>query len=206
MRNTRILGGLTLAAALVMAQPSTASADWMFTPFVGLGTGTSIKDVSGNQLDKQTKATFGAGLTWMGAGIFGFDVDFGYTPNFFGDNPDFGSSNVTTLMANAVLGAPVGGQSGPGIRPYAVAGIGLLRQRVQSANQFFDDMNRNNMGFDVGGGVVGFLSDNVGIRGDLRYFRKLKGDTETSRGTDLDIFDVDSLSFWRATAGVAFRF
>lgn len=205
MRNSRNLAGLALAAALVMAQPSTASADWMFTPFVGLGTGSSIKDISGRELDSQTKATFGAGLTWMGAGILGFDVDFGYTPNFFGDDPDFGDSNVTTLMVNAIVGAPIGGQHGAGIRPYAVGGIGLLRQRVNSANSFFNDVSRNDMGFDLGGGVSGFFTDNVGIRGDVRYFRKLKGGDSNSPN-NLDIFDVDTLSFWRGTVGVNFRF
>lgn len=205
MRNSRNLAGLALAAALIMAQPSTASADWMFTPFVGLGTGSSIKDISGRELDSQTKATFGAGLTWMGAGILGFDVDFGYTPNFFGDDPDFGDSNVTTLMVNAIVGAPIGGQHGAGIRPYAVGGIGLLRQRVNSANSFFNDVSRNDMGFDLGGGVSGFFTDNVGIRGDVRYFRKLKGGDSNSPN-NLDIFDVDTLSFWRGTVGVNFRF
>lgn len=203
---TRILAGLTLAAALIVAQPSTASADWMFTPFVGLTTGGKVSDISGANLDDRTKASFGGGLTWMGAGVLGVDFDFGYTPNFFGDSPDFGDSNVTTLMANAVLGAPIGGQSGAGVRPYVVGGLGLLRQRVDSANQFFDDVSRNNMGFDLGGGVVGFFGDNIGVRGDVRYFRKLKKDTENNRGTDLDVFDVDSLSFWRAGVGVTFRF
>ena len=55
----------------------------------------------------------------MGAGIFGFEVDFGYAPNFFesteGDGDfDYGDSNVTTLMGNVVLGIPIGGQTRPG--------------------------------------------------------------------------------------------
>jgi opacity protein-like surface antigen len=204
MRNSRILSGLVITAALVVAQPSTAAADWMFTPFVGLSTGTSIKDINGAELDSQTKATYGAGLTWMGAGILGVDIDFGYTPNFFGDDPDFGDSNVTTLMFNAIVGAPIGGQHGGGVRPYAVGGIGLLRQRVNSANAFFDDVSRNNMGFNLGGGVAGFFTDKVGVRGDLRYFRKLKAGS--SSANDLDVFDVDTLSFWRGTVGITFRF
>lgn len=203
---TRFLAGLTLAAVFITAHPSPASADWMFTPFVGLTAGGKVSDINGTNLEDRTKATFGGGLTWMGAGILGFDVDFGYTPNFFGDSPDFGDSNVTTLMGNVVVGIPIGGQTGGGIRPYVVGGLGLLRQRVDSANAFFDDVSRNNMGFDVGGGVMGFLSDSVGLRGDVRYFRKLKGDTEDDSGFDLDVFDVDTLSFWRATVGVTFRF
>lgn len=202
MRN-RILAGLAVVSLLTFATPRPASADWMFTPFVGAALGGTVSDVSGFQLDRDTQGTFGAGLTWMGAGIVGFDIDFGYTPNFFGDDPDFGDSNVTTLMANVIVGAPIGGQSGPGFRPYAVGGLGLLRERISSANQFFDDLSRNEMGFNVGAGVNAFFTDNLGLRGDVRYFRALQSG---GAGSDLDVFDLDRLDFWRATVGVSFRF
>ena len=69
----------------------------------------------------------------MGAGIAGFEIDFGYTPNFFelteGDADfDYGDNNLTTLMANLTLGAPIGGQSGIGLRPYASGGVGIIRR------------------------------------------------------------------------------
>jgi hypothetical protein len=60
------------------------------------------------------------------------------------------------------------------------------------------------MGFNLGGGVAGFFTDKVGVRGDLRYFRKLKAGS--SSANDLDVFDVDTLSFWRGTVGITFRF
>ena len=202
MRN-RILAGLAIMSVLMFATPRSASADWMFTPFVGAAFGGSVTDVGGFELERDTRGTFGAGLTWMGAGILGFDIDFGYTPDFFGDDPDFGDSNVTTLMANVILGAPIGGQSGPGIRPYAVGGLGLLRERITSASDFFDDVSRNEFGFNLGAGITGFFSDNIGVRGDVRYFRSLQ---EGSDSSDLDVFDVDDLDFWRATIGVSFRF
>ena len=86
---------------------------------------------------------FGASLGWMGAGIAGFEVDFGYAPNFFerttgDDNFEYGDSNVTTLMGNVVLGAPIGGQTGLGIRPYAVGGVGIIKSRIDNAEQLFD--------------------------------------------------------------------
>jgi opacity protein-like surface antigen len=202
MRN-RILAGLAIMSVLMFATPRTASADWMFTPFVGATFGGSVTDVGGFELERDTRGTFGAGLTWMGAGVLGFDIDFGYTPDFFGDDPDFGDSNVTTLMANVILGAPIGGQSGPGFRPYAVGGIGLLRERITSAEDFFDDVSRNEMGFNLGAGVNAFFSDNLGLRGDVRYFRALQ---RGSDARDRDVFDIDDLNFWRATLGVTFRF
>jgi opacity protein-like surface antigen len=167
----------------------------MFTPFVGVATGGGTADTTTN---------FGAGLTWMGAGAVGFDLDFGYTPDFFGDSgDDFGDNNVTTFMLNAIIGAPVGGQSGPGIRPYAVGGVGLMREKIDEADDFFD-VDANSWGFNLGGGVTGFFTDNIGLRGDVRYFRTLTRDD----GDDEDDFDLDlgALDFWRATVGVTFRF
>ena len=76
----------------------------------------------------------------MGANVVGFEMDFGYTPEFFeSDNNDIDfidDSNVTTLMANLVIGAPIGG-SGAQVRPYVVGGLGLLRTSVTSTDQFF---------------------------------------------------------------------
>jgi opacity protein-like surface antigen len=179
-----------MTAALVSA-PSTASADWMFTPFVGVASGGVTADTTTN---------FGAGLSWMGAGAVGFDIDFGYTPDFFGDSgDDFGDNNVTSLMFNAIVGIPVGGQSGPGIRPYGVGGVGLLREQIDGAGDLFD-IDENSWGFNLGGGVLAYLTDNVGVRGDVRYFRSLnRGDD------DLDV-DLGELDFWRVTGGVTFRF
>jgi opacity protein-like surface antigen len=184
--------GAALVTALVAGAPSAASADIMFTPFVGVAAGGGAAD---------TTMSFGGGLTWMGAGAIGLDLDFGYTPDFFGDSgTDFGDNNVTTFMVNAIVGAPIGGQSGPGIRPYAVGGIGILTEKIDEADDLFD-VDDNSWGFNLGAGVVGFFTDNVGVRGDVRYFRSL------NRGSDGDFdFDLGELDFWRATVGVTFRF
>lgn len=142
----------------------------------------------------------------MGAGVIGWEVDFGWAPNFFEETTgagdfEFGDNNVTTLMGNVLVGIPVGGQSGPGIRPYATGGVGLIRSRIDGGD-FFDDLSSNDFGFNVGAGVHGFFTDNVGIRGDVRYFRSLE-DNEPDDEFDLAISDFD---FWRATVGVTFRF
>jgi hypothetical protein len=48
---------------------------------------------------------------------------------------------------------------------------------------------------------MGFFSDNVGIRGDIRYFRAVR-DTDPD-GVDLEL---GSFKFWRGTVGVTFKF
>jgi opacity protein-like surface antigen len=202
-----------ITAALVLmgsvAAPATASADWLFTPFIGMNWGGSagILSTDGDfEDDFEQKANFGASLAWMGAGAVGFELDFGYSPNFFENTTgagdfEWGDSNVTTLMANVTVGAPFGGQSGAGIRPYASGGLGLIRSHLTDAGDLFE-VDSNDWGFNVGGGVSGFFSDNVGVRGDIRYFRSLQ-DNEPDDEFDVALSDF---RFWRGSVGVVFRF
>jgi opacity protein-like surface antigen len=204
---------LVIASALVLtvcaAAPAKASADWLFTPFIGMNWGgnAGFTDLAGPFEDQfEQKMNFGASLSWMGAGALGFEVDFGFSPNFFqnttGDSDFvFGDSNVTTLMANLKVGAPFGGQHGGGIRPYASGGLGIIKSRIDDPDDIFQ-LNSTDFGLNVGGGVAGFFSDNLGVQGDVRYFRSLQDNSPT------DEFDLSlgSFSFWRGTVGVVFRF
>jgi opacity protein-like surface antigen len=192
-----------------LAAPAKASADWLFTPFIGMNWGSAVtfNDAFGDTDDEfEKRVNFGASLAWMGAGIAGFELDFGYSPNFFesteGDADfEFGDSNLTTVMANVVLGAPIGGQSGAGIRPYASGGIGIIRSQIGDAEDLFE-IDSNDWGFNVGAGVSGFFADNVGLRGDVRYFRSLQ-DNEPDDELDVTLGD---LRFWRGSVGIVFRF
>jgi len=148
-----------LAALVVGATPGRASADWLFTPFVGSAFGGNANFGDFNNFDDEfeRRVTYGGSLGWMGAGIIGAEMDFGWTPNFFentsGDADfDFGDSNVTTLMGNLILGVPLGGTHGFGIRPYASGGIGLIKSRVDGGT-FFNDLTTNDLGFNAGAGV-----------------------------------------------------
>ncbi len=189
--------------------PARASADWLFTPFIGgnWGGSATFEDDLGDFEDEfERRVNFGASLAWMGGGIAGFELDFGYSPNFFENttgtgNFEYGDNNVTTLMANIVVGVPAGGQVGPGLRPYASGGLGLIRSRIGDAEDLFD-VSSNDWGFNIGGGVAGFFNDNVGIRGDIRYFRSLQ-DNEPDDEFDVALSDFN---FWRGTVGLVFRF
>jgi opacity protein-like surface antigen len=207
-RMAHVIG--TAAMMLFLAGAATpASADWLLTPYLGVtfGGAADFGDVGDFEDNLEKKMTFGGSATWMGAGIIGFEVDFGSTPNFFqvttGDGDfEFGDTNVTTLMGNIVVGAPIGGQSGIGVRPYGSAGIGLLRSNV-SLGGIVDDLSTNELGFNIGGGAHVFFNDNIGIRGDLRYFRGLQSSGDDDDLIELDLEDFD---FWRGTVGVTFRF
>jgi opacity protein-like surface antigen len=148
--------------------------------------------------------TYGASIGWMGAGIFGWEADLAYTPEFFeagdGDIDFVDNSNATSWMANVLIGIPVGGQRGGGFRPYATGGIGVLQTNVNSAGDLFE-INNNEFGMNVGFGAFGFATDHIGFRGDVRYYRALT-DPEKDNEFDIDFGDFD---FWRGTFGVTFR-
>lgn len=198
----------TLVLITTVAAPRKASADWLLTPFVGWNWGGSANFLDLEDFDDkfEQKVDFGASLAWMGAGVVGFEVDFGYSPNFFentsgGGNFEFGDSNVTTLMGNVIIGVPIGGQSGVGFRPYAVAGLGLIKSSIGDAEDFFN-VDSTDWGFDVGGGANFFFTDKFGIRGDIRYFRSLE-DNEPDDEFDIGFADF---RFWRGSVGATFRF
>ena len=199
-----------LAIFAIAAVPNRASADWYLTPFIGGNLGAQAGLANGNgSFDDQVerRVDVGASLGWMGKGIAGFEIDYGWSPNFFQNtngsgNFVFGDSNVTTLMGNVVLGIPVGGQTGGGLRPYVTGGAGLLRSNI-SGSTFFNDLHTSDFGMNVGGGVHGYFNDRVGLRGDLRYFRLLQDNEPAANDLDLAL---SSFNFWRASIGVTFRF
>ena len=133
----RLILSVMITGLVLVGVPSRASADWLFTPFIGANFGGSADfgDFDDFEDEAERRMDLGASLGWMGAGIVGFEVDFGWSPNFFENTVgpgdfDFGDSNLTTLMANVLVGAPVGGQTGPGVRPYASGGLGLIRAQI----------------------------------------------------------------------------
>ena len=185
MRTTLIASVFALAFSL----PASARADVLLTPYAGVNFG-------GGTIDKRVNV--GGSLAWLGSRGLGVEVDFGFIPDFFEPKDtaiDYPTNNVTTLMGNVVFG-----RSGGGIQPYLVAGAGLLRSNVGSFGEFFDDVTtENSLGVNAGAGVrVG--GGRFSLRGDVRYFRAL---------SDVDIALQDALAdfgFWRATAGLTFRF
>lgn len=195
---------ITGALALMLV-PATANAQsWFVTPFVGANFGGNANFEDFDDLDDEVekRVDFGATIGWNPS-VVGFEFDFGFSPNFFentvgNSNFEFGDSNVTTFMANVLLSAP----PGRGIRPYGSAGLGIIRSSVSGIGDFFDDVTRNDLGVNIGGGINGQFTPNVGIRGDLRYFRSLEDDSNDDE-FDLGLSDFD---FWRGSVGVTFRF
>jgi len=205
---------LIVAALALTLAPSTARAEWLFTPFVGGVTGGLA---SGS-------VTWGGSLAWMGDGILGAEADLGWNLNnnlfntedsdLLGFDKDFIEANVTTLMGNVIVGYPF-----KGFNPYIVGGIGLLRVKAKTEETLFDFESTNNeFGMDLGAGAMGFVNDNWGFRGDFRWFYSFDApqvgfdllDAGVVRRVDVPTVDLIGIDvdrhFWRSTAGVTFRF
>lgn len=188
-----VRSALPASLLLVTVAAAPAQADWLITPYLGtaFGGATSSQHV-----------TYGASAAWMSHGIIGVEFDGSFAPDLLDEDDGvilgIADSNVTTLMGSLVIGAPLGE---PGVRPYAVAGAGLIRSRVSDAEDIFD-IDENSFGINVGGGIHALVRSNIGVRADVRYFRGVR-DTDT--GDDVDL-ELGSFDFWRASVGATFRF
>ena len=181
---------------LVPAAP--ARADVVLTPYVGTLFGGDVGNTPGHQV------SYGATAAFMGAGIFGVELGFNYTPEFRQDTLTTPDIRQASLMGNLIVGIPMGdADQGGQVRPYVTGGGGLFRTSARRTELFDPDrFNSNDFALNVGGGVMAFFSQHVGLRADVRYFRKLTDDNPGS-GVDFDLSDLD---FWKWDIGAAFRF
>jgi hypothetical protein len=184
---------------LMTLMPAAARADGLIVPFAGVNFGGNAGQSLGDATDAKRFA-WGTSFAWMGGGVFGFEGDIGFSPDFYGKN-DTGGSSMLSFMGNVLLGVPFGGQKGFGIRPYGLAGVGVLRSDLDSFDELIGLENTEGA-WNVGGGVFIFFGAHVGMRGDIRYFR-------TFSDVDFGVFDVseaNTIDFTRGSLGVVFRF
>jgi hypothetical protein len=185
---------------LVLLHAATASADVLLTPFWGFtfGGGTSLIDL---ELASGTvTSVLGGSLTVLGDGPFGVEADFGYSPRFFEtDNRLVSRSAAATLGGNFVVAVPRS-VTRESLRPYAVAGLGWMHTSSTDVQELLT-VNADMLATTFGGGAIGMLGPDIGVRFDLRY---LRGYGPDSRATLLD--ESERLSFWRLSFGVTFRY
>lgn len=191
---------IAMSVALVPAFGSNAFADWLITPFIGTTFGGDDPFVDLELSSGTTKTIFGGSVAVLSRQVFGLEADFGDAPRFF-DRSDKGglvtTSNLFTLTGNVMLAVPLS-VTRESLRPYAVAGGGLIRANSRDVIQFAS-LDRTLGAIDFGGGAIGMLSQRSGVRFELRQFRTLYAQ-------DLLQGRREHLSFWRATVGVTLRY
>lgn len=192
----RVRRGILLTVLFLAWTTAPAQAQWVATPYVGVNVSGDVETGKGGP---------GGSVGYFG-GLLGFEFDFQLFKHFFKD-ADVASllpdprldldTDARSFMGNLVV--PIRIQGATNLRPYGTAGIGVIRA-VFDTSYDLADTDQNNLGFNVGGGVMYSLNDRVGLRGDLRYLRALVDEDKHEGGFFRDY------GLWRATVGVTLGF
>ncbi len=175
---------------------ATVPSHWIASGFVGSNFGASADSAS---------VDFGGQVGYLWQGIAGAELLGDFGPKFkvnnalLADNP-----TVNAYMVNGVGALPLGADRQ--IQPYVSAGVGGIQLRSDVLGiSATTSANAVRAGADVGFGVMGYAG-NVGVRGDVRYFRAFTNDNiDLAAGDALAQTVLSGLNFWRANIGVAVR-
>jgi hypothetical protein len=183
---------LLAVAVSMLAVPAAARAEGYVAPGVGIAFGNP---------SAQGLADFVLDVGWLSPEPVGLELDATYAPSFFGGQGPYGANSVSTIMGNVLVATsgagPYGSYRGHSARAYLSGGLGLIREDTTSPA-----ISRNDLGANFGVGAMAIASGQIGVRGDIRYFRDLVG-TATGNTTNIDF---GSFHFWRASISVLFRF
>lgn len=182
-----------LLASLTLLPPAAAQAQGFISPLIGFNFGgdSGCPEITGCE-EKRLNA--GVSLGVIGS-VFGFEEEFAYASNFFGETPGV-SSSVLTVMTNVMFVPDIGP-----IRPYVVGGVGLIKTKIELTPESLLTSDNNHFGWDLGGGVMVFFGEHLGIRGDIRYFHAFQ---------DLELLGFSlgdtKLDFGRAAGALVLKF
>ena len=197
VHNTRTFRCLllgALSAAVIATTADTASAQGFISPSYGYTfggdsgcpTATDCNDKNWN---------WGIALGALGS-IVGFEAELTYADEFRGERPDQ-SSSVTTVMGNFMIAPKISI-----VQPYGLVGVGLVKTDVEDRLTGASEAE-NQIGWTIGGGLIIFFNDHVGVKGDIRHYHAFEA-------LDLLGFDLardeNRLDFGRVAFGAVFKF
>jgi opacity protein-like surface antigen len=189
----RLLSVTVLVAVFLFGLSRAASAQSFISPFIGYNFGGDSGCPEIANCENKTR-NFGVAFGTIGS-VVGAEAEFSFIDSFFGETPG-SSSHVLTFMGNVML-APKFGL----IQPYGLIGLGLIKTHAEISAVGLLESDNNHFGWDIGGGIIGYLGEHVGVRGDIRYFHAFQ---------DLEILGLPiadtKLDFGRVSGGVLFRF
>jgi hypothetical protein len=197
----------TLLLVVLCGFPHETGADYLFMPFIGgtfAGSTTHLTGLEQSEGSEGSKrVTFGGSVGWLSSGLLGIEGDFAYTPGLFQRNAErlppglVYDSSVMTFTGSVIVALPQS-VTGYSLRPYVIGGLGLFRTSL-NYDEVFPTVDDNSLGFNVGGGAIGFLTRRTGVRFELRHFRTFAREPS-------DFGDVGPrVGFWRFTVGVVIR-
>jgi len=177
----------------LLAMPASAGAQTMMprgfvAPYVGGPLSDSSTTASG-------APTVGVSAGWIGSGWWGVEGDLAHTDRFFPQDGFLTERRVMTVMGNVLVSMPT--RSERAIKPYGAGGFGLIRPRLSEPGGLAS-IDVNQPGFNVGAGVI-WMKKNVGLRGDVRYFRSVGDEADDANAFGIE---VSTLDFVRASVGL----
>ena len=98
--------------------------------------------------------------------IVGFEAEVVHEDEFTGDAST--RTSVTTLMGNFLLAPRFGF-----VQPFGVAGIGAIKTKVDDRILGSSD-SENQIGWTIGGGLILFVHEHVGLKGDVRHYHSFE--------------------------------
>jgi len=195
-RTKRMLAVAILVGAAALSLPASAAAQFFINPSIGYNFGgdSGCPAITGCEAKN---LNWGVSFGAIGS-VVGTEVEFTDTSNFYGETA-VTKTRVTTIMGHFLF-AP---KFGP-VQLYGLGGLGLLKSQVDATGGAAVDEDQNDFGYDVGGGLMIFFGQHVGVRTDFRYFQsfdalKLIGLAELRQNDN-------KLNFNRFSAGVVFKF
>ncbi len=142
---------VAIALTFLALSAAPARAQGFISPFVGFAYGGDVAAVCQSLTNCDERRTNWGVALGKSSGVLGFEEEFGYAKNFFGDTPNTNNS-VLTVMSNLLVVVP----AGP-VRPYGLFGIGLVRPHA-SLDTSTLNVTKNALGYDFGGGVNIFFT------------------------------------------------
>ena len=185
-----------VAALLFVSLPRVAAAQTFVNPFID----TTLSSPSGT--GGSSKPGFGIAFGKLGK-VVGHETEITYHPEIVDNDANaLAKSHVLTFSENFLVGPTIGNA-----KAYGAIGFGdlyLNATKIASvAVPSPESVSNNYFTINFGGGAAYFFSKNVGVRGDLRYFK--------AYGLNITDLEASGLTFtrfqfWRASIGVAFKF
>lgn len=209
----------TVAVCLLclLFAPRPARAEWHFTPTLGFTFGGSTTLVDLQHGTGKRHSNFGGIVSHFGKGVIGVEGIVIYSRHFFEfDGPrdpadpvpvPIAKSYTVSATADVVLTVPRKWTE-YFLRPYVSGGFGLLRavsidQPPQTGSDQVLPVTSTMPGFSIGGGAIGFLTQNTGVRFDVRYHGGLRRDPGSNAGNVLG--PELHLRYMTAEIGLVFR-
>jgi hypothetical protein len=181
---------------LILFLARSAAAQGFINPFVG--TTLSSPTAAGGS----SKPGFGVAFGGLG-NVVGGETEIAYYPEVIDNAANALAKNRVLSFSGGMLIGPTVGR----VKPYAALGAGDLHLNVTRLSSVVipnpETISNDYFTFNVGGGVMGFFTNHLGVRGDLRYFRAFG-----IKVTDLQTagLALDHFNFWRASVGLVAKF